>query len=48
MDLAGQQGIALSDLNAQVKKLYGVGTLYELTKKQASALLDSLQRRKAA
>jgi hypothetical protein len=48
MDLAGRQGYELSALNAHITKLYGVSTLYDLDKKQASVLLDSLQVRKAA
>jgi len=48
-DLAGQRGIALSDLNADIHKRYGVGGLYELSRKQASDLLDELNgKRKAA
>lgn len=47
-DLATQQGFKLSELNANVGKLYGVSSLYDLDRKQASALLDSLQQKKAA
>lgn len=48
-DLAQTQGINLGQLNAQIRKLYGVDNLYDLDRKQASKLLDSLQdRRKAA
>jgi len=48
-DLAQSQGINLGQLNAQIRKLYGVDNLYDLDRKQASKLLDSLQdRRKAA
>ena len=48
-DLAQAQGIGLAQLNAQVRKLYGVDGIYDLDRKQASKLLDSLQdRRKAA
>jgi hypothetical protein len=48
-DLATSQGFKLSDLNAHVQKLYGVTGLYDLTRQQASTLLDSLQdKRKAA
>ena len=47
-DLAGQRGVALSDLNADVRKRFGVDGLYDLSRKQASALLDELNGRKAA
>lgn len=48
MDLVTQAGFTLSQLNEQVQRLYGVPTLYDLNRKQASALLDSLQSKKAA
>jgi len=48
MDLASQQGYELSAMNAHVRKLYNVTSLYDLDKKQASALLDSLKQKKAA
>lgn len=49
-DLATQRGMSLSDLNADVRKRFGVAGLYDLDKKQASALLDELngKQRKAA
>ena len=49
-DLCGQKGIALSQLNQQIRTQYGVGGLYDLTRKQCSELLDELngKRRKAA
>lgn len=48
-DLANQRGIGLSDLNADVRQKYGVGGLYDLTRKQASELLDEMNgKRKAA
>ena len=47
-DLAGQRGIAISDLNADIRKRYGVGGLYDLDRKQASDLLDSLNGKKKA
>lgn len=47
-DLAGQRNIALSDLNADIRKRYGVGGLYDLSRKQASDMLDSLNGKKAA
>lgn len=49
-DLCQQKGIALSQLNQQIRQQFGVGGLYDLTRKQASELLDSLngKQRKAA
>jgi len=47
-DLATQRGMSLSDLNADVRKRYGVDGLYDLNRKQASGLLDELNGRKAA
>ena len=47
-DLAQAQGIGLAQLNAQVRKLYGVDGIYDLDRKQASKLLDSLQDRRNA
>ena len=49
-DLAGQKAIRLSDLNAEVRKRYGIDGIYDLSKKQASELLDSMNSkpRKAA
>lgn len=49
-DLAGRQGIALSDLNGRIRAEFGVDGLYDLDKKQASALLDQMnaQHKKAA
>jgi hypothetical protein len=49
-DLATQRGMSLSDLNADVRKRFGVAGLYDLDRKQASALLDELngKQRKAA
>ena len=47
-DLASQQGFKLSELNAHIKKLYGATSVYDLSRKEASALLDSLQQKKAA
>jgi len=43
-DLAGQKNIKLGELNQGIKEVYGVESLYELTKKDASALLDQLRR----
>lgn len=50
-DLGRNFGYSLADLNTRVKELYGVPSIYDLTKKDASRLVDSLQRngsRKAA
>ncbi len=48
-DLANQRGIALSEINADVRRRYGVDGLYDLTRKQASEVLDELNgKRKAA
>ena len=47
-DLATQRSIGLSDLNAEVRKRFGVDGLYDLNRKQASSLLDELNGRKAA
>ncbi len=48
-DLANQRGIALSAINADVRQRYGVDGLYDLTRRQASEVLDELNgKRKAA
>lgn len=47
-DLANKQGYELSELNARVRQQFGVMSLYDLDKKQASALLDELNQKKAA
>jgi hypothetical protein len=48
-DLSTQRGISLSDLNTDVQKRYGVAGLYDLSRKQASELLDAMNgKRKAA
>jgi len=44
--LATEQDIRLSALNAYCKDNYGIETIYDLTKKQASELVDSLKRHK--
>jgi hypothetical protein len=41
-DLAGRQGVALSDLNGRIRERFGVEGLYDLDKKQASTVLDLL------
>jgi len=51
-DLAAERKIPISDLNADIRKRFNVGGLYDLSSKQASALLDEMngggQRRRAA
>jgi len=49
-DLWTQAGGTVADLNARIRTQFSVGGLYELSRKQASALLDELQGelRKAA
>ena len=50
-DLAQQKGIPIAQLDQQIRTQYGVGGLYDLTRKQASELLDNLnggKRHKAA
>lgn len=48
LDLAGRQGLQLSQLNAQVQQAYHVASVYDLDRKQASALVDMLKLQKAA
>jgi hypothetical protein len=43
-DLWTQGGGQVSDLNVRIRRDYGVQGLYELDKKQASDLLDQLQK----
>ena len=51
-DLAGEQKVTLQDLNAEIFERYGVQGLYDLTAKQASEMIDSMNagrnRRRAA
>ena len=47
-DLAQRQGVTLAGLNAEIRQRFGVEGLYDLDKKQASRLLDEMNRRKAA
>ena len=51
-DLAAERKILISDLNADIRKRFNVDGLYDLSAKQASALLDEMngggQRRRAA
>jgi hypothetical protein len=42
-DLARQQDIGVSELNARCEDLFKVGSIYDLTKRDASKLLDSLK-----
>ena len=50
IDLASRNGLGLPDLNAEIRDAYGVNGLYDLSRRQASALLDRLKarQRKAA
>jgi len=43
--MATDQNIQLSDLNQHVQDVYGVESLYEMSKKDASALVQQLQRK---
>ena len=50
-DLGRNFGYSLAELNARTQELYKVASIYDLSKKDASRLIDSLQRngqRKAA
>lgn len=50
-DLAAEQKILLSDLNADIRARFGVEGLYDLSSKQASAMLDEMnagRRQRAA
>ena len=42
-DLAGRKGLSLDGLNEQVGKLFHANTIYELTRRQASKLVDQLK-----
>ncbi len=48
LDLAKARGMGISDLNAMVHEQFGIESVYQLDKKQASRLLDDLSARKAA
>lgn len=50
VDLWTQAGGTVADLNARIRSQFQLGGLYELSRKQASSLLDELQNefRKAA
>lgn len=43
LDLAKNQGLGLSKINGRVQKQFRVGSVYELDRKAASALLDELK-----
>jgi len=45
-DLANERRITVSDLNSEIRRRFKVDGLYDLTKKQASELLDELNARK--
>ncbi len=47
-DLATQRGISIADLNADIRRKFRVDGLYELSRKDASALLDELYGKKRA
>lgn len=49
-DLASRKGLSLAQLNSGIRKRFGVDGLYDLSRHQASALLDELKGldRKAA
>ena len=47
-DLATRQGLSLADLNADIRRRFGVAGLYDLTRRDASLLLDELNGSKAA
>lgn len=42
-DLATRKGLSLSDINAGIRERFGIDGLYDLDKKQASAVLDELK-----
>lgn len=44
MDLARENDISLSELNNQIKRLYNVSSVYDLSKSDASKLVDSLRK----
>ena len=43
LDLAKNRGLGLSEINGRVQKQFRVGSVYELDRKSASALLDDLK-----
>jgi len=42
-DLANRQGVSVSDLNGRIRERFSVDGLYDLDKKQASAVVDQLK-----
>lgn len=44
LDLANDRGISLSRLNARLTERYGAGSVYDLTRGQASEMLDDLKK----
>ena len=44
LDLANEHGIKLGQLNTFIEETYGVNTVYSLSKKDASNLVDMLRR----
>ena len=44
MDLARVNRIQLDDLNAQIRDMYGVSGVYDLSRRDASRLIDDLKR----
>ena len=50
-DLAAERKVTLTDLNADIRRRFGVENVYDLTSRQASVLLDEMngkERRRAA
>ena len=47
-DLCTQQGMSLTDLNAEIQERFGAPGLYDLDRKQASTLLDEMNKRRTA
>jgi hypothetical protein len=43
LDLAKNRGMGLSDVNARVRSEFGAETIYDLDRKQASRLVDTLK-----
>ena len=43
LDLAKSRGLGLSEINGRIQKQFRVGSVYELDRKSASALLDDLK-----
>jgi len=43
LDLAKERGLSLSDVNAQARSQFGVGSVYALDRQAASAMVDQLK-----